>query len=348
MLQLALWVDAIKERPFPPASRQRLAAAAVWLETLLDPASGQVPNLGANDGAYIIPLGGAFEDYRGAAAQAIQAFTGGGIGQSGNEAIRPSGSKSVHPASLIHHPSLPSWATIRAAHFTGRPSHADQLHIDLWWQGHNLALDAGTFQYSAPPPWDNALAGTAVHNTVMVDGQDQMTRAGRFLWLDYAQAEIIGGRRAPDGQPLRVDARHTGYLHLGAQHWRSLSATEEGWRVTDEILPWDVKGITGQHSVRLHWLLPDWPWKVLGSTLTLESPKGPVQLSVSGGDSLTLIRAGQVLAGPGPVEPTWGWRSPTYGVKLPALALVVEKTDRLPVTLVSEWNLSIFKEGDSR
>jgi hypothetical protein len=225
------------------------------------------------------------------------------------------------------------------AQFRGRPSHADQLHMDLWWRGLNLALDAGTFQYNAPPPWDNALAGTAPHNTVMVNAEDQMTRAGRFLWLDHAQADIIGGRSNPAGQSVRIDASHTGYLRRGVQHWRSLCATDEGWLITDEMLPSKQRAITDTFTLRLHWLLPDWPWHIDENILTVESPYGAVTLGVNGGDGLTLIRAGVVLAGTGEVQPTWGWYSPTYGVKFPALSLVIGKTAKLPVTLASEWKL---------
>jgi hypothetical protein len=49
----------------------------------------------------------------------------------------------------------------------------------------------GTFRYTAPAPWDNSLARTLVHNTIELNHQDQMKRAGRFLWLDWAQAEDV-------------------------------------------------------------------------------------------------------------------------------------------------------------
>ena len=81
-----------------------------------------------------------------------------------------------------------SWAYLRTAQFTSRPSHADQLHLDLWWRGLNIARDAGTYLYNAPAPWDNSLTTTLVHNTVTINGRDQMTRAGRFLYLDWVNA----------------------------------------------------------------------------------------------------------------------------------------------------------------
>jgi len=62
--------------------------------------------------------------------------------------------------------------------------------------GLNVAHDPGTYLYNAAPPWDNALAGSDVHNTVTVDGGDQMLRAGRFLYLDWAQAQVVQGEAA--------------------------------------------------------------------------------------------------------------------------------------------------------
>ena len=75
-------------------------------------------------------------------------------------------------------------AFIHTAHYTDRPSHADQLHVDLWHKGLNIALDPGTYRYAAEPPWENALSSTKAHNTLTINHRDQMLRAGRFLWLD--------------------------------------------------------------------------------------------------------------------------------------------------------------------
>ena len=55
----------------------------------------------------------------------------------------------------------------------------------------NIACDAGPYLYNGATPWKNAFAGTTVHNTVNVARRDQMTRAERFLWVDWAQAKSI-------------------------------------------------------------------------------------------------------------------------------------------------------------
>ena len=81
-----------------------------------------------------------------------------------------------------------SHAILRCTDFTSRPSHADQLHMDLWIHGHNLAIDAGTYLYSGQAPWRNGLAHTNVHNTVIVDNKDQMQMVSRFTWTNWAAA----------------------------------------------------------------------------------------------------------------------------------------------------------------
>ena len=101
------------------------------------------------------------------------------------------------PYILLNHQNG-SWATIRVARFHSRPAHADQLHLDLWWRGINLAQDPGTYLYNSAPPWENSLTSALVHNTVTVDGQEFMLRAGRFLYLDWAQGKVIKSETDPD------------------------------------------------------------------------------------------------------------------------------------------------------
>jgi len=246
----------------------------------------------------------------------------------------------VTPRSILCTPH--SWAYLRAARFHDRPGHADQLHLDLWWRGLNVAQDAGTYLYNADSPWDNALTHTAVHNTVMVDNRQQMTPAGRFLYLNRAQAEILEREQAQDGSWERIVATHDGYQRFGMMHIRSVSAQKDDqWLIEDHIQP--LVNDAGAHTVRLQWLLPDWKWKVDDSRLKIEiqSPCGWIMLAVScqlSAVSLQLVRAGKLLYGAGEISPTWGWVSPTYGEKSAALSFVVTAVAELPLILTSEWN----------
>ncbi len=246
----------------------------------------------------------------------------------------PAPRRAPSTASAIHRlGSSTSWAGLRATRFDVRPAHADQLHVDLWWQGQPILLDAGAYRYNAPPPWQNALAGAAVHNTLTVDGSEPMERAGKFLWLGWDQARML--REDSRG----IQAEHDGYRRLGVLHQRSLlQAGEDCWRIVDSVLPSSEAPLP--HTVTLHYLLPDWPWQLGDTALTLQAPPGQVRLKVTIEqpstaqiEAVQVVRAGQSLAGPLNVQPFLGWFSPTYNHKLPALSLRVMVRGLLPLVL---------------
>jgi hypothetical protein len=231
---------------------------------------------------------------------------------------------------------------IRAGRYTRRPFQADQLHVDLWWHGMNLARDAGTYLYNGPSPWNNAFAGTAVHNTVTVDGRDQMHRASRFLWLDWAQAS---GRLFSSSGGSNVDCfegEHDGYRNLGIKHRRKVQwLYGAGWIVVDDIIG------AGVHDACLHWLAADLPYKVSNSPLEVVfmSKESPVSWNIfaSAPGSAAIFRAGkQVWKDNGVAAKEedesaqlLGWESPTYGDLRPAVSVTYQIRSRLPVRFVT-------------
>jgi hypothetical protein len=316
----------------------------------VDPVSGVAPNYGSDDGSLILPLAlGAYRDFRpllqlGAAVLNRPALKPGPW----DEAPLWFGMKPavVDKAALPLPPSVEtgyfrlgnenSWALIRAGRHTRRPFQADQLHVDLWWQGINLARDAGTYLYNGPPPWNNGLAGTAAHNTAMVDHRDQMRRAGRFLWVDWAQAS--GRSYSASGQACadRFEGEHDGYKRFGVKHRRTVQwLTGTGWVIVD-----DIEG-AGVHAVRLHWLMADLPYEFSDSPFQLAFSSGQSRvrcciLTSSPGNG-TIIRAGARVEGnsPGADLQLLGWESPTYGDLRPAVSLVYETHSKLPVRFVT-------------
>ncbi len=170
-----------------------------------------------------------------------------------------------------------------------------------------------------------------------------MTRAGRFLWLDWAQAEVIS--TAAD----RIVARHNGYQRFGVNHQREVAALENGgWVVEDEIQPLaPTRPVEQQTHGRLHWLLPDWPWECKpdknGVRLSLQGPPGEVtlfiQTSAKTPPEVTLVRAGEQIFGTGPIQPHWGWRAPTYAHKTPALYFSISHTGPAPFRFKTAWQL---------
>lgn len=354
MLHTALWITSLYQgdRPveqiFTAPALLRLKAAVHWLYAQTDASSGRASNYGHNDGANILPLACTdYDDFRPVLHAAGRVFVQTDLFQPGSwdEACLWLGCRqNGHTAASIdcENPSVlrltanQSWAILRANRFHSRPAHADQLHVDLWFQGKALALDAGTYLYNAPEPWENALAGVAVHNTIQVDGMEPMTRAGRFLWLDWDQAE---GLRRDDAAGMII-ARRTGYRRIGVLHERQLCRmTDREWLVIDRLLPGSRN--PQPHEVRLHWLVADFPWAIEDNHLILTHPAGIVRLTIECGQVslLTLDRAGERLFGAGNADPISGWSSPTYGVRQPALSLSFTCQAELPLEIRSRWQL---------
>jgi hypothetical protein len=393
MLQLALWVSNLEDS-ITPANKERLAAATEWLLGVVDPVTGRVPNLGHNDGSYIQPLSScAHADFRPVVQAAAMTFLGenpfpGGpwdelavwLGSQKSD-FELSVADEVYPEAIIvkdyagshltvHDQTNSTWACFRVARFNSRPAHADQLHLDLWWREHNIAHDAGTYLYNASPPWENALIHSGMHNTVIIDGIDQMTQAGRFLWLDWAQAEVIDQKIDQGGKQINIIAQHNGYRQQGVTHRRSITcASGRNWKIEDELIssrkryssrntgnqPDSTPSEASQlYRARLHWLLPDWSWEIDSDDnnqeigLKIRSPLGWINLQIGiepatkiSEDSqepvIQLIRAGELIHGTGSASPVSGWVSPTYGYKIPAISLAVEIESGLPINFTSEW-----------
>lgn len=368
MLQLVLWANTLIRRNdfsryrWPRQTNEAILRSVHWLLSILDSDSGRVPNLGANDGAYLFPLTVCpFSDYRPVLNAAARAFLDYDLPRGPWDELAlwfevPLENRKYVPLPRYLGDQVygkDSWVYLRTAQFSSRPSHADQLHVDLWWRSLNVAQDAGTYLYNADPPWENSLTSALLHNTVTVNGRDQFTRVGRFLYLDWFSAYRRGILESDPAILQRIRGRHWGYWRQGVRHERTVTSYADGhWQIRDDLLPlrlpWDKRPLT----FRLHWLLPDWEWQVenraQGMTLRMTSPHGPVglQIAVTGGGSIdmNMVRAGGQVFTSGldgrkslPEEIIRGWASPTYGVKVPALSLAVETKSANDVQFISEF-----------
>jgi hypothetical protein len=228
-----------------------------------------------------------------------------------------------------------TWGMFRCSTFNHRPGHSDQLHLELWWRGDNIARDAGTYLYNGLPPWQNGLATAKVHNGGIVDEKEPMSRAGRFLWLDWAQGTILGYQKSGDGVIEYISGEHNGYKRMDLRITRSIIRAGDGlWMVVDHLIG------SGQHTLRCGWLLPDIPWEARENALLLDHPHGQVQIQfISPITHWALYRAGNILNGENLTDSAevLGWYSPTYAIKEPALYFAASTEGTLPLTLTSLW-----------
>jgi len=213
MLQDYLWavrLGQINGYAFSAELLNRLRMATNFIYQMMDLNTGRVPNYGSNDGALILPLNCCdYLDYR-PVVQAMsyllnreKLFETGPWDEDliwlfGVEALNTS-PKEIEQRSTNAHAGgyytlrgsqsseitfRSTWGMVRCHSYRDRPCHADMLHFDLWYKGVNLLRDAGTFQYYCEPPWEHYFKSTAAHNTVEVDGKDQMEK-GSFLFVTY-------------------------------------------------------------------------------------------------------------------------------------------------------------------
>ena len=339
MLHDYLWcirLGDINQQPLSDELKKRVCKAGDFLYQIQDPITGRVPNYGANDGALILSLNNCdYTDYRPVVQAVRYLCTGKRYFNSGpwdedllwlfgTEAlnspvvIEPREELQAETGGYYTLRSSDSFVFIRCATFRHRPAHADLLHVDLWWKGHNVALDPGTYSYNAPEPWNNALSGTAFHNTITIDGCDQMKRVGRFLWLPWLKGKIVFIGQSPGNDLSYWEGMHDGYARLPdpIMHKRGImKLPNEHWLILDKL--------TGrsEHDYDLHWLFPDVPyqWNQDSGLLSLEFDSEIYNVMVSASEKepeYAVTRASEKT----PV----GWYAPYYYEKKAALSLTVK------------------------
>lgn len=332
----AMRLGELNNQPFSKTMKARVTRSIDYLSQLIDPHTGLMPVYGSNDGALVLPLNNCdFTDYRpllqlGSYITKRQPLFEPGPWDEDifwlcGDRLLPS-----IPASLQKN-SFPDGGTyilrgrnskvsIRCTDYSSRPSHADQLHVDLWIHGKNIACDAGTYLYSGEDIWRNGLAHTSAHNTVTVDHRDQMKMLTRFTWTNWSHGKV-----SRHDQNI-WQGEHDGYKRLSdpVHHRRTvLSLSEDRWLIVDHLTAQQA------HHYTLHWLLNDFPFEQRSRSviLAVDSNRYSAQFGVREGNAdLSIVRADP--------HSRRGWRSQYYGEKEPAISVMLE-TDQASVTFWS-------------
>ena len=266
LCQVELWRRELGEEPFSARYSERCASAVDWLASMTDESSGDAPNLGANDGARLYNLSTtSYRDFRPTVQMSSVLFQEKRIYGAGpwDEpltwlGVNPDSFPLKKPLSLVVHPdggdvvlrSDGLRAVVRFANFRFRPSHADCLHLDLWYGGQNLLRDGGTCSYNTDAQTMNYFSGTASHNTVQFDDRNQMPRISRFLYGGWLKMTEVGEINIHDDCQSWTGAYRDG---SGAEHRRTVEVCGGRCRVTDEL-----KGF--HHKAVLRWRLIPGEW----------------------------------------------------------------------------------------
>ncbi|WP_305097522.1 heparinase II/III domain-containing protein [Croceibacterium aestuarii] len=266
-----LWRRRFEQPAFSNRFQERARAAVEWLRAQVDVGTGDVPNVGNNDGARILDLGCAeYRDYRPSVQLASILFLGRpafplgpwndgltafGVVPQGPAAPPPGDYMALAGGFAILRRGQAS-ALIRVPSYSFRPAQADALHVDLTVAGLNVLRDGGSFSYMAEPDLVDYFSGVRSHNTVAFDYHDQMPRLGRFLFCDWNR---IGGLNFDIIGPVaRFAASYRDAW--GARHERRVQLSNQALVVEDCISGFADKAI-------LRWRLAPRDWHLDGRSV---------------------------------------------------------------------------------
>ncbi len=185
--------------------QNKIKKAVQWLEILTDPNTGDVPNIGANDGAQLFNMFNfGYRDYRKSVQWANLVFNDRLIysitenqdkifNQLGINVNSARKDNAIQEATLMGNEDgffiykrRDLLLVFRRPKFKFRPSHSDALHVDLWINGENILRDGGSYSYNISNEKIRYYNGVSSHNSIQFDVRDQMPVLGRFLfgsWL---------------------------------------------------------------------------------------------------------------------------------------------------------------------
>ena len=127
---------------------------------------------------------------------------------------------------------------IRCGKYKDRPSQADNLHLDIFYQGQNILLDGGSYQYNTSEENIRYFMGTASHNTVMLDDQDQMKKGSRFIWYHWSQCIKTEINQTPES--FNFKGTISAFIHVasGILHTREIIKIKgkPSWIINDTII----------------------------------------------------------------------------------------------------------------
>jgi hypothetical protein len=306
---------------------ERASAAARWMRAMVDPATGDAPNYGANDGANLLPLTEAdYRDFRPAAALGSALFEGGSARYSDGHGrahlawlgVEAGAARGLEFESVVFDDGGQcvlrrgdAVAFIFFPRYRFRPSHCDALHVDLRVGGEPILRDGGTYGYAVDPATTAYFTGSQGHNTIQFDGREQMPRLGTFLlgsWLKDASVSRLGDEGG--ATTFSASYRDSG----GAFHERALRLGEGALTVRDR-----VEGF--RSNAVLRWRLRPGHWTVSGGMAT----DGHTQLEVAA--DVPISRIGLVA----------GWESRNYMKRTALPVLEVEIAAPGTLTTRCRW-----------
>lgn len=245
-------------KPFSELFYQRAYNSVNFLYQCLQEENGYLPNYGANDGALFFPLSNTkYRDYRSQLNTLHRILTNEKLfaeemfnedynwvqniakpKQKLNPLVKIFGTLSFQNGGYYLCRTSNSFTFIRCGNHKDRPSHADNLHIDVWVNGQNILRDSGTYKYNTSKEFSDYFTGTKAHNTVSVNNQSQMLKGNRFIWYYWTQCINANWEETNDYYVFTGKINAFKQLNPKGTHQRQvrISKTSNKWIITDDLV----------------------------------------------------------------------------------------------------------------
>lgn len=249
LLTWALQLTKVHDEELSPVVKERAALSLKFLDACSDPISGKLPNYGNNDGALFFRwteddfrvYTSQLNDLRAVLYNSVtkvqesQAWYGlkdlevCPVDQQGVFEFKDGGYYVHKEDSMI--------TFLRCGAYKDRPFQSDNLHLDIWKDGINYLWDNGSYRYNTAQYVTDFFTGCEGHNTLSIDGKDQMLRGNRFIWSYWVKEARAEMTETNTHMSFLGTIAAFEYLKRGIEHTRTVEKKkgESQWIVKDKV-----------------------------------------------------------------------------------------------------------------
>lgn len=283
---------------FSKKYKTKINLAIDWLFQLTDARTGNIPNLGANDGSLLLQLAGnSYQDFRPSIQFSSFLFKDYCPYHKGCNDIldwlKIDLSTAVYKEKSLQSKTFKhgGYVSIIGEKTTGlfcypkfkfRPSQANLLHLDIMDSGRTIIGDGGTYSYNKGDEWLEYFSGISSHNTIQFNDSEPMPKLSRFLFSEWPSGRLISFT----SKKLRMSTSAKYSDYLGRSHERKVSIENRTWTITDNISCFSGFAV-------LRWRLCKANWKIEANQLISDKAIINIKVNKASTDSINLVKGYQ-------------------------------------------------------